>query len=204
MKRTILISLGLILSSLASEKVLGQSTPKTNEIVVRVTTFNGESLPTIITPEVKVISTRYFKNPEDNKRFRAFKYNASVVRPYAIEAISLYREITKDFGDMKKRDKKKYTKKLQKEYTSKYKDKLVNLSKEQGFVLIKMIERELDTPFNEVITEIRGGWEAAKWSVTGAFFGYNLKKGYNPKDDKLLEIVLRSFDITYDKNTINL
>jgi hypothetical protein len=204
MKRTILISLGLILSSLASEKVLGQSTPKTNEIVVRVTTFNGESLPTIITPEVKVISTRYFKNPEDNKRFRAFKYNASVVRPYAIEAISLYREITKDFGDMKKRDKKKYTKKLQKEYTSKYKDKLVDLSKEQGFVLIKMIERELDTPFNEVITEIRGGWEAAKWSVTGAFFGYNLKKGYNPKDDKLLEIVLRSFDITYDKNTINL
>lgn len=204
MKKTILISLGLILSSLASEKVLGQSTPKTNEIVVRVTTFNGESLPTIITPEVKVISTRYFKNPEDNKRFRAFKYNASVVRPYAIEAISLYREITKDFGDMKKRDKKKYTKKLQKEYTSKYKDKLVDLSKEQGFVLIKMIERELDTPFNEVITEIRGGWEAAKWSVTGAFFGYNLKKGYNPKDDKLLEIVLRSFDITYDKNTINL
>jgi hypothetical protein len=67
-----------------------------------------------------------------------------------------------------------------------------------------MIERELDTPFNDVITEIRGGWEAAKWSVTGAFFGYNLKKGYNPKDDKLLEIVLKSFDITYTKNTINL
>jgi|688.fasta_scaffold09663_21 hypothetical protein len=204
MKRTILISLGLILTSLVAKEVSAQSTPKTNEIVVRVTTYNGESLPTIVTPEVKVISTRYFKNPEDNKKFRAFKYNASVVRPYAIEAISLYREITKDFGDMKKKDKKKYTRKLQKEYTSKYKDKLVDLSKEQGFVLIKMIERELDTPFNDVITEIRGGWEAAKWSVTGAFFGYNLKKGYNPKDDKLLEIVLKSFDITYTKNTINL
>jgi hypothetical protein len=204
MKRTILISLGLILTSLVAKEVSAQSTPKTNEIVVRVTTYNGESLPTIVTPEVKVISTRYLKNPEDNKKFRAFKYNASVVRPYAIEAISLYREITKDFGDMKKKDKKKYTRKLQKEYTSKYKDKLVDLSKEQGFVLIKMIERELDTPFNDVITEIRGGWEAAKWSVTGAFFGYNLKKGYNPKDDKLLEIVLKSFDITYTKNTINL
>ena len=204
MKRTILISLGLILTSLVAKEVSAQSTPKTNEIVVIVTTYNGESLPTIVTPEVKVISTRYFKNPEDNKKFRAFKYNASVVRPYAIEAISLYREITKDFGDMKKKDKKKYTRKLQKEYTSKYKDKLVDLSKEQGFVLIKMIERELDTPFNDVITEIRGGWEAAKWSVTGAFFGYNLKKGYNPKDDKLLEIVLKSFDITYTKNTINL
>jgi hypothetical protein len=179
MKRTILISLGLILTSLVAKEVSAQSTPKTNEIVVRVTTYNGESLPTIVTPEVKVISTRYFKNPEDNKKFRAFKYNASVVRPYAIEAISLYREITKDFGDMKKKDKKKYTRKLQKEYTSKYKDKLVDLSKEQGFVLIKMIERELDTPFNDVITEIRGGWEAAKWSVTGAFFGYNLHQEYN-------------------------
>lgn len=184
--------------------LVAQVSPNNDGVVLRVTTYKGETLPTLITPIVSVVSTRQFKSPEEAKRFRSIKYSASVVRPYAIEAIALYREVTKDFGDMKKRDKKKYTKKLQKEYTSKYKDKLVGLSKEQGFVLIKMIERELNTPFNEVITEIRGGWEAAKWSVTGAFFGYNLKKGYNPKDDKLLEMVLKSFDVTQNTNTINL
>ena len=204
MKKLFLTFIGFLLFILSSSQSEGQVSSKKNEIVVRVTTYNGESLPTIITPTVSIVSTRQFKNPEDAKRFKSLKYNAAIVRPYAIEAVSLYREITKDFGDMKKKDKKKYTKKLQKEYTSKYKDKLVGLSKEQGFVLIKMIERELDTPFNEVITEIRGGWEAAKWSVTGAFFGYNLKKGYNPKDDKLLEIVLKSFDIIHNTNSINL
>ena len=204
MKKLFLTFVGFLLFILSSSQSEGQVSSKKNEIVVRVTTYNGESLPTIITPTVSIVSTRQFKNPEDAKRFKSLKYNAAIVRPYAIEAVSLYREITKDFGDMKKKDKKKYTKKLQKEYTSKYKDKLVGLSKEQGFVLIKMIERELDTPFNEVITEIRGGWEAAKWSVTGAFFGYNLKKGYNPKDDKLLEIVLKSFDIIHNTNSINL
>ena len=200
MKNSLLAIFGTLILLTSVEETKAQTSPGKKDIVVRVTTYDGESLPTIFTPTVSITSSRQFKNPEDAKKYKRLRYNASVVRTYAIEAISLYRDLTKDFGDMKRKEIKKYTKKLQKEYTSKYKDQLANLSKEQGFVLIKMIERELDTPFYKVIDEIRGGWEAAKWQVTGAFFGYNLKKGYNPKDDKIMEIVLKSYDMTYNSD----
>jgi len=171
-----------------------------NGEIVRVLIVDGESLPTICTAEVRVLAKKYFKNSEDSKTYRKIKYNASVIRPYAIEAISLYREVLEDVSSMKKKDAKKHTRKVQREYTSKYKDKLKNLSKDQGIILIKMIERELETPFYTVITQLRGGWEATKWQTISAFFGYNLKKGYNTKADKITEMVLSEYDLSYDEN----
>jgi hypothetical protein len=60
------------------------------------------------------------------------------------------------------------------------------------------VERELGEPFYGVISELRGGWEAMKWQGMGTWYGYDLRRGYRPQDDPLLEAILQDMQIKYD------
>jgi hypothetical protein len=119
------------------------------------------------------------------------------VYPYAAEAIRLYRQVEEDTKGMKKRKKRKYSRKMEKELKPQYMDELKKLTKSQGYILIKMIERELDRPFYDVVVQLEGGWKAMQWQTLGRWYGYNLKDGYNPKDDELLESILQDLNISY-------
>ena len=82
-------------------------------------------------------------------------------------------------SDLKKRKSRKLARKMEKELVPKYEDQLKKLTKSQGFILIKMVERELGTSFYNVIAELEGGWKAFTWQSLGVWYGYNLKKGYD-------------------------
>ena len=69
-----------------------------------------------------------------------------------------------------------------------------NLSKTEGKVLVKMIERELDMPFYEIIRTTRGGTTAVYWSTLGKLWGYDLKEGYRPGQDPLMDEVFIDYD----------
>jgi len=69
-----------------------------------------------------------------------------------------------------------------------------NLSKTEGKVLVKMIERELEMPFYDVIRSTRGGTTATYWNTLGKLWGYDLKEGYRPGDDPLLDEVFIDYD----------
>ena len=78
-----------------------------------------------------------------------------------------------------------------------YEEQLKKLTKSQGFILIKMVERELGTSFYKVIAELEGGWKAFTWQSLGVWYGYNLKKGYDPEEYPLLEAILSDLNINY-------
>jgi hypothetical protein len=69
-----------------------------------------------------------------------------------------------------------------------------NLTKTQGMVLIKMIEKQLGKPFYEIISETRGGFTATYWNALGKFYGYDLKAGYKTGADPLLDEVFLDYD----------
>jgi len=163
--------------------------------------IDGDTLPTINTADVKVSRRKVFDNREDKKRFYQWRKYAAKVYPYALEAVRLYRQIQKETSEMKKGRRKKYTRDLEKKLTPKYETELKQLTKSQGFILIKMVERELDKPFYDVVKTIRGGWDAIKWQTVGSFYGYNLRKGYHPTDDEVLEMIFSDLDLSYEYGT---
>ena len=102
---------------------------------------------------------------------------------------------------MNKRKQKKHMKSVQRELEENFEEPLKKLNKTQGMILIKMIERELEIPFYDLVKDLRGGLTATYWSTLGRFNGYRLKEQYNRGDNPILDIVLDDFNINPEKES---
>ena len=138
------------------------------------TTVNGQILPFMIDEcgdtlilatldDVSVSSFREFSDKDEYRRYRQYRRYAAVVYPYAVEAIKIFRELEAETQDMKKRKRRKYAKSLHKDLKDEFTDPLKKLTKTQGKILIKMIEKELDKPLFFLIKDLRNGMTATYW-----------------------------------------
>ena len=165
-------------------------------VIVKVD-YDKDTLLIADLEDVYVSSPRNFDSVDEYLRYMKYRRYATKVYPYAIEAIKIFREVEVATLTMKPRKRKKHIKKLHKRYKQEFAKPLKNLSKTQGKILIKMIEKELDKPFYVLIKGLRGGWTAAYWNTMSRPFGYRLKEGYVPGDDKILDAVLNDLDISH-------
>ncbi len=198
-KNSILIILFLCLSGL---QLLAQ------EAELRRVFIDGKVYPVLISDgdtmiiadlgTVTVKSKRIFASKEEENLYYKYRRYAIKVYPYAIEAIKVFREMEKSTEEMSRRERKRYIKKLQDDLEREFEDPLKNLSKTQGKILVKMIEREQDRPMYDLVRELRGGFTAMYWSTFAYFYGYHLKRGYVEGDDHILDMVLKDFNISYD------
>lgn len=172
-----------------------------NGYVVKILVINGDTLPVVDLDFIQVSQVRSFKNRNERKLYNQWRTYAAKVYPYAAEAVHLYRQHEAETKDMRKRKRRKSARKKEKSYRPKYEKELKNLTKTQGYILIKMIERELDAPFYQVIRELEGRWAAFKWQAMGRWYGFNLKSGYDPKDNPMLEIILDDLNISYSTSS---
>ncbi|MEO1516075.1 MAG: DUF4294 domain-containing protein [Bacteroidota bacterium] len=148
--------------------------------------------------DVSISSPRSFKNRDEYRRYLKYRRYAAIVYPYATKAIRIFKETEYVTQNMKKGKRKRHIKRLQKELKREFKDPLKKLTKTQGKILVKMIEKELNRPFYDLVRELRGGMTAAYWHQLSKFYGYNLKEGYIPGQDHILDAVLRDMDISHD------
>lgn len=166
-------------------------------VLTLIITECGDSLLVANLDEMSVSSPKSFKDDAEKMLYDRYRRYAVKVYPYAVEAIKVFREVEYYTKNMKKRERKRRLKELQKDLELKFEEPLKKLTKTQGYVLMKMIERELDTPMYELIKNLRGGFTATYWSTFGWFYGHHLKEGYDVGEDKILDIVLEDFDISY-------
>ncbi len=170
-------------------------------------TINGHVFTALITgtdtiimadlDDISVSSPKSFKNRADYRRYRKYRFHGAKVYPYAQKAIKIFQEVEESTLTMRKRKRKRYIKKKYKQLKKEFKTPLKNLTKTQGKILIKMIEKELDKPFYELMKGMRGGFTASYWNQLGKLYDYNLKEGYTEGDDPILDSVLYDFDISY-------
>jgi len=181
---------------------------KADTLETQYVEIRGKVYPVLISEEdtmvlaeiddVSISSPRKFENSDDYKRYRKYKYYAAKVYPYALEAIKVYKDINYATRDMSRRKRKKYIKAMNNELKQKFEDPLKGLSKTQGKILVKMIERELDVKMYDVIREFRGRFKAVYWNQSSKLLGYRLKHGYYKGENPILDIVLQDFDISYE------
>jgi hypothetical protein len=158
----------------------------------------GDTLILAQLDDVSVSSPRKFETREDYRRYLKYKRYAVKVYPYAVKAIKIFREVEYATENMKNAKRKKYIKKLQKDLKTEFEDPLKKLTKTQGKILFKMIERELDTPMYFLIKDLRGGLTASYWGTVGRLYGHRLKDGYIEGEDMIMDAVLNDLNISYD------
>jgi hypothetical protein len=65
------------------------------------------------------------------------------------------------------------------------------MTRTQGRVLIKLIDRQTEYTAFEIIKEFRGGFVATFWQGIGKLFGHDLKTEYGIEDeDQILEQIV--------------
>jgi hypothetical protein len=96
-----------------------------------------------------------------------------------------------------KREQKKRISELEVELTKEFEEPLKNLTKLQGKIMIKMIEKETGKPIYHLIKDLKGGFKAFYWNMFSKLYSYDLKEGYNKGQYPILDAVLQDFDVSY-------
>jgi len=166
--------------------------------VLRVRISGTDTIFVATIPEVVVKAPRVFSNDEEYRQYMRYRRYATDVLPYAIESIKLYRKYERETEGMRRGQAKKHARLMQKDIKEDFTDPLKDLTRTQGKILVKMIERHLNTPMYVVLKNVRGGFTATKWQSVGKLYGYDLKDGYIPGEDKILDMILSDFEITVE------
>ena len=167
------------------------------QVMTAMITETGDTLIMETLDDISITSLRSFNSDEDYRKYLRFKAYALIVYPYAKEAIRIFKESEYATKNMKKRKRKKYMKKLQEELKEEFEAPLMKLTKLQGKIMIKMIERELDMKMYDLLKNLRGRFNAMKWHNFGKLYSYDLKDGYNYGKYPILDAVLNDFDVSY-------
>ena len=162
--------------------------------------IKGDSIPRefIDLEEVILLTKLQFTSEEDRKRYLVLRRKTRKVYPYAKLASERLLTMSDRLKTIKrKRDKKKYTKRVQQYIEEEFSDKLKKFTRTEGQILAKLIHRQTGSTSFELVKELRTTWRAFWYNTTANLFDISLKKNYDPfknKEDYLIEDILeRSF-----------
>ena len=147
-----------------------------------------------ITDESKVKLTK-----EEREQIKLLERRVRVVYPYAKLTAEKLTMINATMAKLKtQKEKKKYFKLVEKYLNEEFEPKLKKLSRKQGQILVKLINRQTGKTTFDLIKDYKSGWKAFWSNKTAKLFNIDLKKTYDPMEvpeDYYIETYLqRTFD----------
>ncbi|WP_194767696.1 DUF4294 domain-containing protein [Tamlana sp. I1] len=162
--------------------------------------IEGDSVPrqSINLDEVVLLGKLKFDNREERIRYLILRRKTLKVYPYAKMAAERLDSMNVHLKTLKRnRQKKRYTKHIQKYIEGEFSDELKKLTRTEGQILVKLIDRQTGTTAFDLVKELRSGWRAFWYNTTASMFSISLKRKFDPvnvKEDYLIEDILqRSF-----------
>lgn len=165
---------------------------------VKILVREGDTIVVAELERISVVVPKEFDYEDERVRYARYRRFAAVVYPYAVQGIRLYKQLEKISEGKSRRDKKKLYKEIEKRLEDEFEKPLKNLSRTQGLILTKMMERALDKSFFNIIKEFKGSWSAAYYNQFSKIYGYNLKEKYIYGQDEVMDAVLEDFDVMKD------
>lgn len=161
-------------------------------IVVKAKVENGDTVPMMYLPEVRIKGYIVYRTPSDQRRFDRLVRNVKKVYPYARLAGLKLQEYDAMMAGLSDKEQRKLYKKAEEELKAEFGEELKSLTFTQGRILLKLVDRETGTPTYHIVKELRGSFVAFFWQNLSRLFGYNLKEKYEPdgKDKDIETIVL--------------
>lgn len=151
------------------------------------------------------IVNRHFKQQYERELKRVRK-----IYPMALKAKAIMDEYETELANIdKKRDAKKYSKKMNKFLKEEFTYSVRDLYTSEGHLLMQLIHRETGKTVDDIITEYSGGGQAFVYRNLAKMFDQDLTAKYNPeKSNYYTEIVISDilngtveFDPEMDKMT---
>ena len=159
--------------------------------------IEGDSIPRAIInlDEVMLLHKLKFDSKEDRLRYLILRRKTIKVFPYAKLAAQRLDSMNARMATLKKnRDKKRYTKRIQKYIESEFSEELKKLTRTEGQILVKLIHRQTGIKAFNLVKELRSGWRAFWYNTTANMFDISLKSEFDPwhvKEDYLIEDILQ-------------
>lgn len=159
--------------------------------------FETDSIPQsgIRLKEIVLFQPLRFKSMNDLRDYVILRNRTLRVYPYAKMASDRLDTLSKRLKNIKrKKNKKIYTKRIEKFIYDEFEEELKKLSKSQGRILIKLVHRQTGETTHSLVKELRNGWRAFVYQTTASFFKLSLKDTYDPEknyEDFLIEDILQ-------------
>lgn len=172
------------------------------QMVKRVYVVDGnDTIPMFSLRPVHIFPPYKFKNKKERQEYTKLVRDVKKTYPYAkmvaASIIETY-EYMETLPDEKARQK--HLEEVQKYMMDRYKPEMKKMTKSQGKILIKLIDRECNTSSYNIVKSLLGDLKAGLYNVFAGMFGNSLKAKYDPegKDREIENIVLQIEDGTVD------
>jgi len=186
----------------AQDKLPSQpNTGKKDTIREYETLLDGELVPMIVTPEIKIVDVRIFKSEADREAYRRLKYNIYKVLPYAKYASQRYEQLQRSLATTSDKHRQKLmVDTCETQIKDLFKREIENLTISQGEILIKLIDRQTGNTSYQMLKDLKGGLKAFMFQSIARVFGHNLKETYDPNEERDMEAILQEAGFYANQN----
>ena len=145
---------------------------------------HGDSIAT-----VHILPVYVFDRPADLRRDRRLVDAVKKVSPIAQPAKAKMADMEEELSRLPtKKAQKEYIRRIYHEIKEEYTPVLKRMTRTQGRVLLKLIDRETEYTAYEVLREFRGGFVAGFWEGGSKGFGQELKSQDDREgEDRMIE-----------------
>ena len=144
---------------------------------------------------VELLDVRIYNRKRDLKNYQRMVRAVKKVYPLAQEAARRMENLDEELARMdKKKDRKNYTEAIEEALTEELTPMLWKMTRYEGKILLKLIDRETNHTAFKIIKEFRSGVTATFYQVLAQMFGNNLKLEYDPTgEDEMLEYIVKQY-----------
>lgn len=142
----------------------------------------GDSVLMTVIRDVYVYPPLKFKNKQQEEFYWRTVRDVRKTLPYAklaFQTLCETYEYIQTIPDKKQREA--HLKRLESDIFERYKPAVKTMTKTQGKVMLKLINRETDQSSFNIVKAFLGSFRAGFWQTFGRFFGINMKMGFHPE-----------------------
>ncbi|MBP5571146.1 MAG: DUF4294 domain-containing protein [Bacteroidales bacterium] len=187
MKRVLLTLLALLCLGFPSE---AQNSAQNTEPEVEYWDYIA---PSSVTGRRK----RTRKERKEWRRHYRLVYNFNRVYPYALVGRKLMNQVDSTIAaeHLDKGVRARYINDVEKELLRLFEKDIRNTTITQGFLLVRLVDRECGHTVYDIIKDYEGGFAAGFWNLVGKLFDQDLKSHYDPEGvDKDTEELIRIWE----------
>lgn len=151
----------------------------------------GDTCRMTVIRDIYVYPPLRFKNKKEEEFYWRTVRDVRKTLPYAKLAFATLcetYEYIRTIPDKKKREA--HLKRLEKDIFKQYKPAIKKMTKTQGKVMLKLINRETHQSTFNIVKAFLGSFRAGFWQTFGRFFGINIKQSWKPdkvKEDAIID-----------------
>ncbi len=154
---------------------------------------DGDTIPSIMLPQVYVFPKLVFKNAKQEKFYWRTVRDVRKTLPYAKRIGQMVNELDSLLATMDNdKERKKYMELYEDSLVATYKPVFSRMTLSQGKMMIRLVDRQCNRTSYSLVQQFRGRFRAFWWQAFATVLGADLKVEYDPNDenDRIVERII--------------